>query len=151
MVHALTESHRVLRPHGDVVDLHPERGPGRRRARRLPVYIAARHRLIPAGTLPEPADYYRRYLAADRAVERILRDGLFTLQAREVFPLRYYFRSLLAMEATLEKEWTGMTLGETLHRRLRTLLRSRPQAQIVVVEPFRLSVLGSASRRPGGA
>ena len=141
MVHALAESHRVLRPHGDVVDLHPERGPGRRRARRLPVYIAAGHRLIPAGTLPEPADYYRRYLAADRAVERILRDGLFTLQAREVFPLRYYFRSLLAMEATLEKEWTGMTLGETLHRRLRTLLRSRPQAQIVVVEPFRLNVL----------
>jgi hypothetical protein len=141
MVHALTESHRVLRPHGHVVDLHPERGPGRRRARRLPVYIAAGYRLIPAGTVPEPADYYGRYLAADRAVERVLRDGLFTLQASEVFPLRYYFRSLPAMAATIEKEWIGMTLGETLRRRLQTLLRSRPPAQIVVVEPFRLNLL----------
>ncbi len=105
------------------------------------MYIAAGYRLIPAGTLPEPADYYGRYLAADRAVERVLRDGLFTLQASEVFPLRYYFRSLPAMEATIEKEWIGMTLGETLRRRLQTLLRSRPPAQIVVVEPFRLNLL----------
>ncbi len=141
MVHALTESHRVLRLRGHVVDLHPERGPGRRRARRLPVYIAAGRRLIPVGTLPEPADYYARYVAADRAVERVLRAGLYTLQTSAVFPLRYYFRSLAAMEATLRNEWTGMTMGGRLRRRLRAQWRRRPLARIVVVEPFRLNVL----------
>jgi hypothetical protein len=94
------------------------------------------------GVLAEAADFYRRYLAADHAVERVVRSGLFSLRTRDVLPLRYYFRSWRAFERTLESEsWEGTAVGEPLRRRLRTILRARPGAQIVVEEPFGLNVL----------
>ncbi len=140
MVHALTEAQRVLVPQGVVADIHPARERFRR-ARRLPVYVTDGTLQKAAGLLPEPPEDCARYAHADRAVERVVRGGLFTLRTTAVFSLRYYFRSLAAMDAVLEKEWVNTRLPAALRRRLAALLRDRPRARIMVVEPFRLNVL----------
>jgi hypothetical protein len=141
MVHALTQCHRVLVTQGFIADLHPERGP-RPQGRRLQVLTATKRSEVLVGLLTESADFYRRYLAADRAVERVVARGLFTLQTSDVFLLRYHFSSLPALEQTLKEEWAeGYTASGTLLRRLRAILRAQPDAHIIVEEPFRLNVL----------
>jgi hypothetical protein len=141
MVHALTQCHRVLVTQGFIADLHPERG-RRPQGRRLQVFAATNRSEVPVGLLEESADFYRRYLAADRAIERVVARGLFSLQTSDVFLLRYHFSSLPALEQTLKKEWAqGYTPSGSLLRRLRALFRAQPDAQIIVEEPFRLNVL----------
>lgn len=141
MVHALTQSHRVLVTQGFVADLHPERG-RRPQGRRLQVFAAANRREVRVGVLAESADFYRRYLAADRAVDRAVARGLFSPRTSDVFLLRYHFRSLPAFEQTLKKEWAeDYAPSGSLLRRLRATLRAQPDARIIVEEPFRLNVL----------
>lgn len=141
MVHALTQSHRVLVTQGFVADLHPERG-SRPQGRRLQVFAATNRSEAPVGMLAESADFYRRYLAADRAVERVVARGLFSLRTSDIVLLRYHFRSLPAFEQTLKMDWAeDYTPRGSLLRRLRAVLRAQPDARIIVEEPFRLNVL----------
>jgi hypothetical protein len=147
MVHALTQCHRVLVTDGFIADLHPERG-RRARPRRLQVFGVTNRSDVPVGLLTESADFYRRYLTADRAVERVVARGLFSVRTSDVFVLRYHFRSLLAFEQTLKEEWAdGYTPNGSLLRRLRAVFRAQPDAHIIVEEPFRLNVLQKASAR----
>ncbi len=140
MVHALKQAHRVLVTSGRVLDLRPWPGDAHR-ARRLPVYCRANGRETWTGAVSEPADYLADYRAADRALTRILDEGVFLLRSAERFPFRYYFRSLDALERTLRTLWLGTSLGPATRRRLVAEARKRPRAEIVVVEPFHLNIL----------
>ncbi len=141
MVHALTEAHRVLASHGLVLDLRPDRDPGGRRAKLLDTYVVTAGADIAAGVMVETSSYYQDFVAADRAVEQIIRRQLFSLHAAEIFRLRWYFRTLDTLEETLAKDWTGTTLSASVRRRLNTLLDAHQNAQIAVTEIFRLNVL----------
>lgn len=138
MVHALTEAHRVLKPAGHVVDLHPEGGTVR--PRRLPVSIVRNGRATLVGEWPEDDDSYDRYLASDGAVERVIRRGLFKRHGSETFLLRYHFRSLPAFD-TMREKWASPPLPPAVRSRLEGLLHVHRDASIVVVEPFRMNVL----------
>jgi len=140
MVHALEQAHRVLRARGHVIDLHPERGSRTRYGRRLPVFVRA-DADVPAGYLRGRPGGYDDYLAADRAVARVLRRGLFTLESTEVLALRDHLRSLEALEHVLATEWIETTLGPSTRRRLQALLYRHPAGKIVVVEAVRFNLL----------
>lgn len=141
MVDALTQAHRVLTSHGLLLDLRPDRDPGGRRAKLLDTYVVACGADIEAGAMVETPAYYGDYVAADGAVEHVIRQGLFSLQVAEIFRPRWYFRTLDILEETLAKDWTGTTLPASVRQRLHVSLEAQPQAQIAVAETFRLNVL----------
>jgi hypothetical protein len=141
MVHALTKAHRVLASYGRLLDLRPDRDPGGRRAKPLETYVTTRGGDIEAGALMETPSYYADFIAADRAVQRVIRQRLFGLQAVEIFRLRWYFRTLDTLEQALAEDWTGTSLPASVRGRLASLLNAHPNAQIAVTETFRLNVL----------
>jgi hypothetical protein len=141
MVDALREAHRVLDSRGVVVDLRPERDPGNRRSRYLRGEVRWNAHRAPVGIVHEAPTYTSDYLASDRAVARVLRDGLFWLERSELFWLRTYFRDLLAVDRYLAAEWTEMRVPETTRRALRRQLRRHPHAEVVVADLFRLNLL----------
>ena len=141
MVHALTEAHRVLASPGLLLDLRPDRDPGGRRAKPLDAYVVIRGSNVEVGALVETPSYYADFVAGDRAVEQVIRQRLFGLQAVEIFRLRWYFRTLDILEQTLAEDWTGTALPASVRRRLTSLLNGCPKGQIAVTETFRLNVL----------
>lgn len=144
MVHALTEAHRVLSPHGTIVDYRPDLDPGGRRTKPLELYCIDRSDLTPAGHIIETPEYYEDYRSANRAVQQVLRRGLFTLVSSELSRPRVYFRSLEVLKAYLDTNWTGTTMPSAVGRCLSSLLKNRPGARIVVSEVFRFNVLRKA-------
>ena len=145
MVYALEQTHRMLAPHGYLVDLRPFRNPRHRRTTLPQVACVLNGREVPVGVLEESvADD----LAADRAVQHVLGRGLFTLQSAETLRFRAYFRTLEIFD-TFRKEaagsaprtWRDNTFRASSRRRLQALLHKYPQAQIVIVELVRLNVM----------
>lgn len=141
MVHALTQTHRVLAPYGLLLDLRPDRDPGGHHAKLLETYVVTKGTEFEAGAMVETSSYYADYVASDRAVEQVIRQQLFRLRDAEIFRLRWHFRTLDTLEETLATEWTGTDLPASVRRRLRTLVDTHPRAQIAVAETFRLNVL----------
>lgn len=141
MVDALREAHRVLDSRGVVADLRPERDPGNRRRRYIRAEVQWDGRSTPVGAIGESTEYISDYIASDRAVARILRDGLFWLERTELFWLRTYFRDVQTVDRYLAVEWTGTVVPETTRRSLLRTLARHPRARIVAADLFRLNVL----------
>lgn len=141
MVHALTQAHRVLTSQGLLLDLRPDRDPAGRRAKLLDTCVVTPGAEYGVGAAVETPSYYTDFVAADRAVERTIRRQLFRLSAAEIFPLRWYFRTLEILEKTLAKDWTGTRLPAPVRRRLKALLARHPHAEIAIAVTFRLNVL----------
>ena len=94
-----------------------------------------------AGAMRETTEYISDYIGADRAVARVLREGLFSLERSELFWLRTYFRDLQTVDRHLALERTGTSLPETTRRSLQRQLRRYPSARIAAADLFRLNVL----------
>jgi len=141
MVDALHEAHRVLRPGGVVADIRPERDPGNRSRRYIRVECHWDTERAQAGEMYETPEYFSEYVGADRAVARVLREGLYWLERSELFWLRTHFRDLPTVERYLEVEWTGTTMPARTRRSLVTLLRRHPRGRIVAEDAFRLNIL----------
>ncbi|MBI3975015.1 MAG: hypothetical protein HY334_01340 [Armatimonadetes bacterium] len=140
MVHALKEIHRVLTPGGWLADLRPNRRlEGRRRRDVLATLFGLRgRREIPVGVLEEGS--FADDEAADRAVRRALREGLFTLLSTETFPFRFYFRTLALLDDHLGTRSTAFLEAPT-RRRLEALMRGGSSRGILSVETLLLNVL----------
>ena len=146
MVHALTQIHRILAPHGVVADILPDRrvhGPTRH-AGRPRVYVGSSRWCGPIGVLQKTAKKVADHRAADAAVKQVLRRGLFALQAADTFEFRYYFRTLAHLDDHLATRWIETSLPLPTRRRLLTGLHGHPTFQILVVEPTQLNVLVKA-------
>ena len=141
MVDALREAHRVLRPDGVVADLRPELDPGDRRSRFIRAEVRWDGRSAPAGVIRESTEDISAYIASDRAVARVIRDGLFWLERTELFWLRTYFRDMETVDRYLATEWAGTVVPEAMRRSLLRLLARHPRARIVAADLIRLNVL----------
>lgn len=141
MVHALTEAHRVLRPGGYLIDYRPDLDPRGYRAKLLDTFCILRGQELSVGALVETSSYYADYRAADRAVQQILRQGIFTLVSSEIARPRIYFRDLATLQRYLQTQWIGTTLAWPTRHRLSGILRRDPTAQVAVIETFRINVL----------
>jgi hypothetical protein len=134
MVHALREAHRVLKPEGSLIDLRP-----------APV-----HRRV---GLADATGYRLRWImretfiddhAADRAVEHVLREGIFKSQGRTRFPC---FRVMDTLDEFLE--WLLDFIGRgkcpshdwLVQRVERTLASADDKPGIVVSAPLVLRVM----------
>ena len=134
MVHALREAHRVLRPHGLLIDLRP--APEHRRIGRGE---GRRWRLV--GVMRETFEEDR---AADRALARVLRDGMFQPEAHAEFLLDRVMDTMNDFHVWLTEfgQRKVLTSHQWLVRRLeRALAKQRKSARIVARGPMVLRAL----------
>ncbi len=134
MVHALTEAHRVLKPGGHLIDLRPG-------AVRRAVGLVRGGRFQLLGQTREKFDDDR---AADRAVARVVRAGLFRLERRRQFICPRVMDSLDEFRAWMDEFVRDAELAphDWLVRRVERALAARPgKAQIAVRGPLVMQAL----------
>ncbi len=142
MVHALTEAHRVLKPHGTLVDLRP--APAHRQ-----IGIGAGRSWRPVATLQEQLDDDYAANAAIAAVESI---GLFAPQKRRRFLLDRVMdsveelREFIADFDTRRDLPSQMPLVDRLQRRYE---RQPKPGKVAVRGPMHLGVLRKIAAAPG--
>ena len=97
MVHALKEAHRILEPHGIIVDVRPL-------SIDVPLEVIYKGGNESAGMIDmspgRPID-----LAADQAVDTVIIDQLFTESMIEYFYFTYYWTTMEGMEEDIEENW----------------------------------------------
>lgn len=101
MVHALEESWRILKPRGVFIDLRPL-------STDPPIEILSDAGCEPAGQVddsPDKADDR----AADDAVERVVKRGLFQRNETTRFNFSFYWNSVGEMQAYAEERWSDST------------------------------------------
>jgi hypothetical protein len=141
MVDALELLHAVLAPHGVLADLRPDRSANPpRHARHPQVYCVEGDQRVHAGYL-KTLKPFADYRAADLAVRRVIRRGLFALQAVETFDFHYYFDSPAHLEKAVATRWTDTVLEASTNHHLRVMLRKHPKAHIMAVSRIRLSIM----------
>jgi hypothetical protein len=140
MVHALIITRGLLRPHGALADLRPNRFASIR-ARDAQVYCLAGDRRLHAGRIKiiKPLADFR---AADRAIREVLRRGLFRLRAVHDFEVCSYFDTPAHLDRAVSRYWSPFaTLEDSTRRRLAALMRRHPSAHIMAISQQRLNVL----------
>jgi len=143
MVHALKQIRRVLKPHGVLADLRPDRfsDPDQPHPRLPSIRWASGGRELPAGVLEKAPENLQRHRAATLELHRAIRQGLFVPESTETYPFRFHFPTQESLETFLRTGWKQTTLEVPARRRLQALERAHPKGRIVVVEPFRLNIL----------
>jgi hypothetical protein len=131
MVHALREAHRVLKPNGLLLDLRPGL-----KHRRVGLSRTGGWRLV--GTMRENFSDDR---AANAAVARILREGLFERERQMKLDLKRYLETLNDLEKWLD-EYSKLGRHDWLVKRVqRALLNESGETKIVVRGPLEISVM----------
>jgi len=110
MVHALEEIHRVLAPHGVLIDLRPLED-------RWPVEVVSSRSSIETGRLLDDPEYRADDEAASRAMLEAEKRGLYAREAEERFPYFYSWDRPSEMKEFMETEWEGIErLDEDIYR-----------------------------------
>jgi len=135
MVHALQAVRGVLRPAGALISITPERFEARI------AVVSGSHRL-PAGKLVNPS-FDRYLLAAEAALDRVVRDGSFALEGKRRH--RYHIRLRGPAELPEYVDLLGTPrprLSPGTWPRLRTLWRSsRVGARIEIADGLVIAAL----------
>ncbi len=87
-------------------------------------------------------------LAADEALQKGIRSGLFTWEAREIFSFKTYFQSLEKFDTVHRADgipsprvWKDATLPGSSRHRVEAFLKWNPLAEIIISESVVLNVL----------
>lgn len=94
MVHALEEIHRLLKPPGVLIDIHPV-------SEASPIEIHDEGNIELAGYLSVP-QWCTDFQQADNALTEIVQRGLFTVERQDVFDSLTYYPSAAEMLASLK-------------------------------------------------
>jgi SAM-dependent methyltransferase len=144
MVHALMQIHRLLRPGGTLIEIHP--------AVDAPPFIEVRSDGLLVFSEDDPVfDYEEDLLHADSAVESVVDRDLFALEDRRRFELRTYAGSVKEMRDYWafvgaydpeEPEETLARLRDEMYGRAATALEAASGvSDLVYVEPAQISRL----------
>lgn len=93
MVHALEEIHRLLKPSGALIDIHPT-------SESSPVEIHQKGMIDPVGQLSVP-QWCVDYQQADKAITEVVHRGLFAVELDSVFDSLTHYASAAEMRTSL--------------------------------------------------
>ena len=114
MVHALEIIHRLLRPHGKLIDIHPVGEPS-------PVEVRVGRQTTLVGRLTETDDFVE-YGQADAALAQVVQRRLFVLEREATFPFITHADSMSELREYLAKEWKDAILDDQTARKAQELL-----------------------------
>ena len=95
MVHALEEIHRLLKPDGFLIDIHPV-------AEHSSIEIHQNGKINPVGHL-EVDQWCVDFREADKALTEIVQRGMFTVEQKSIFDALTYYDSAEEMGAALKE------------------------------------------------
>jgi hypothetical protein len=133
MVHALKEAYRVLSPQGIMIDVRPL-------SVDVPLEIIYEGGSDSAGMLDLSPDL-KLDIAADRAIESVLGDGLYQESFTERFDFAYYWKTLNDIEEDLQEFWKDdVNVPDGVLQQACILFKKRrPQTRIRVGVQMKLS------------
>jgi hypothetical protein len=142
MVHALEEIHRLVRPAGTVIEIHP--------ALEVPS-VEVRSDGAVLFVEPDPGfDYEDDLRNAEHAVATAVTHGVFTRRGARRFELRTHAASVVELRDYFavagaydpeEKEETLARRQDEMYERVRAVMERSPGAELVYVEPALMSRL----------
>jgi hypothetical protein len=148
MVHALEEIHRLTRPAGTLIEIHPA-------ALEFP-FVEVRSNGESFFSEDDPGfDYAEDSRLAEAAVATVVGRGIFVLEESRRFELRTYASSLQELRdhwavadayITEEKEETLARRAAEMYARADKVLERSPDAELVYVEPATISRLTPSSK-----
>jgi hypothetical protein len=142
MVHALEEIHRMTRPAGTLIEIHP--------ALEFPFLEVRSNEEVFFSEKDPGFDWDEDSRHAEAAVATVVGRGLFVLQARRRFELRIHASSLDELRdhwavadayITEEKDETLVRRAEEMYARADKVLELSLGAELVYVEPATISRL----------
>ena len=95
MVHALEEIHRLLKPDGFLIDIHPV-------AEHSSIEIHQNGKINPVGHL-EVDQWCVDFREADKALTEIVQRGMFTVEQKSIFDALTYYDSAAEMSTALKE------------------------------------------------
>ena len=147
MVHALEEIHRVTRPAGTLIEIHP--------AVEFPFVEVRLNGELSFSEHDPGYDYEDDLRDAEAAVATVVGRGLFVLEERRRFEFRIHASSLDELRdhwavadayITEEKEETLARRADEMYVRAHEVLERSPGAELVYVEPATISRLTPSSK-----
>jgi hypothetical protein len=126
MVHALEEANRILVSKGIMIDVRPL-------SVDVPLEIIYQGGIDSAGMLDMSPDI-EADIAAEKAIEGVLRDKLFIELSQEFFDFPYYWQTVKDMEDDLEEFWKDdvVVSKEVWKKAYKRFNERRPQTQLRV-------------------
>ena len=103
MVHALTESWRILKFGGGLIDLRPYKS-------KWPVEIVSRDTQILAGRLVGNKNGLSDDEASDNAISEVIHRGWFKEERKEFFEYAYYWDTVDQMNEYVKTEWSNIAM-----------------------------------------
>jgi hypothetical protein len=97
MVHALKEACRVLAINGIMVDVRPL-------SVDVPIEVICEGESVPAGMVDMSPDL-KYDIAADQAIDEVIKGGIFRLYSLETFDYAYYWKTYHGMVVDFEERW----------------------------------------------
>ena len=132
MVHALEKVHRLIKPDGKLIDIHPTPEPAS-------IEVRLGERIIPAGWLQETDDYVE-YELADTALTNVVNTGLFTLERQGAFTFVSYADTLAELREYLADEWQDAIIDDLTAMRAEELLGTfERDKELILRESIRIA------------
>lgn len=134
MVHALEKIHRLLKPGGRLIDIHPPPDPAS-----IEVRVGARTTL--AGWLQETDDY-SPYEDADRALARVVQGGWFAVEREGTIDLVTQAETIAELREYVAEEWEHARIDDITAGRADELLSTPGRdKEVILRESVRIARL----------
>ena len=134
MVHALEKIHRLLKPDGGLIDIHPPPDPAS-----IEVRVGARTTL--AGWLNETDDF-APYEDADRALAQVVQSGRFTVERDGTIALITHADTSAELREYVAEEWEHARIDDITAGRVDELLSTPGRdKEVILRETVRIARL----------
>jgi hypothetical protein len=116
MVHALEKVHGLLKPGGELIDIHPMFDP--------PAFeVRVGEKKFPVGWLRETDDY-EEYELADEALAEVVKRGLFSIEHKGTFSFITHADTAAELKQYLIENWSDAIIDEIIFARAEEMFNS---------------------------
>ena len=133
MVHALEQIHELLKPGGNLIDIHPDGEPVE-----FILPLDGREHFI--GYMLETDDYIE-YRQADEAIQMAISKGLFEVVKTGEFEFRTHADSLDELKAFLDENWSDAVITDEVIANARRLEKEHGKQMLFLREQTRIGLL----------